>query len=270
LGRNKNFAENHLFTSSPLHPPEMRNYKITIQYDGTNYHGWQIQPNGYTIQAELTRVLSLLDHRQVTVHGAGRTDAGVHAQGQVASFLLEHEFESVKLRDAMNGNLNRDIRITDDEAVSDDFHARFSAKEKTYCYKIWTGEVMSPFEYRYALFHRDRLNIETMRKAAALLIGEHDFSAFTVANSEVKDHVRTLGRLDVQVENEATGERILIYATANGFLRYMVRTLAGTLIDVGRGFRALEDVSKALASCDRTKAGQTAKPHGLTLLRVDY
>jgi tRNA pseudouridine38-40 synthase len=248
----------------------MQNYKITIQYDGTNYHGWQIQPNGITIQAELTRVLSLLDHRQVTVHGAGRTDAGVHAEGQVASFVLQREFEPVKLREAMNGNLNRDIRIADVELVSDDFHARFSAKEKTYCYKIFTGEVISPFEYRYALFHRDRLDIETMKKAAILLIGKHDFSAFTVADSEVKDHVRTLRRLDVEVESEPMGERILISATANGFLRYMVRTLAGTLLDVGRGFRRLEDVGSALASCDRTKAGQTAKPHGLTLLRVDY
>jgi tRNA pseudouridine38-40 synthase len=123
----------------------MRNYKITIQYDGTNYHGWQIQPNGKTIQAELTRVLSLLDHRQVTVHGAGRTDAGVHAEGQVASFLLERQFEPVKLRQAMNGNLPRDIRISHVESVSDDFHARFSAKEKTYRYRIWVGEVISPF-----------------------------------------------------------------------------------------------------------------------------
>jgi tRNA pseudouridine38-40 synthase len=248
----------------------MANYKITIQYDGTNYHGWQIQPNHKTIQDELTRVLSLLDHRQVTVHGAGRTDAGVHAEGQVASFILEREFEPVKLREAMNGNLPRDIRISDVEPVSDDFHARFSAIGKTYCYKIWTGAVMSPFEYRYALFHRDKLDVEAMRRAAALLIGEHDFSAFTVADSEVQDHIRTLRRLDVQVESEAAGERILIYATANGFLRYMVRTLAGTLMDVGRGFHSLEDVSKALASLERSKAGQTAKPHGLTLLRVDY
>jgi tRNA pseudouridine38-40 synthase len=248
----------------------MRNYKITIQYDGTNYHGWQIQPNGRTIQAELTRVLSLLDHRHVTVHGAGRTDAGVHAEGQVASFLLDREFEPVKLRDAINGNLERDIRVVDVEVVSDDFHARFLAKEKTYCYKIWTSEVMSPFEFRYALYHRDTLDVEAMRNGASVLIGTHDFSAFTVADSQVESHVRTLKRLEIHVEKEPRGERILIYAAADGFLRYMVRTIAGTLIDVGRGFRPVEEIADALASGDRAKAGQTAKPHGLTLLRVDY
>jgi tRNA pseudouridine38-40 synthase len=248
----------------------MRNYKIIIQYDGTDYHGWQIQPNGITIQAELTRVLSLLDNRQVTVHGAGRTDAGVHAEGQVASFLLEREFIPEKLRDALNGNLRRDIRIVEVEPVRDDFHARFSAKGKTYCYRIWSGEVMSPFESRFALFYRGRLDIGAMRQAAAVLIGEHDFSAFTVADSDMQDHVRRLSRLDIEVESRATGERVLIYAAADGFLRYMVRTLAGTLLDVGRGFRSLEEVREALLSLERSKAGQTAKPHGLTLLQVDY
>lgn len=248
----------------------MRNYKITIQYDGTNYHGWQIQPNGRTIQGELTRVVSLLDHRHVTIHGAGRTDAGVHAEGQVASFFLEREFEPAKLRDAINGNLARDIRIVDVELMDDDFHARFSAKEKTYCYKIWTGEVMSPFEFRYALHHRDRLDVEAMQKGASLLLGTHDFSAFTVCDSQVESHIRALKRLDIEVESEATGERILIYAAADGFLRYMVRTIAGTLIDVGRGFRAVEEIAEALASRNRAKAGVTAKAHGLTLLRVDY
>jgi tRNA pseudouridine38-40 synthase len=248
----------------------MRNYKITIQYDGTNYHGWQIQPNGITIQAELARALSLLDHRPVTVHGAGRTDAGVHAEGQVASFFLEREFEPAKLRDAINGNLQRDIRIVDVEFVNDDFHARFSAREKSYCYKIWTGEVMSPFERHYALYHRHTLNVEAMRKAASALIGTHDFSAFTVADSQVESHVRTLKRLEIQVETEPTGERILLSVAADGFLRYMVRTIAGSLIEVGRGFRPIEDLVEALASGDRAKAGQTAKPHGLTLMRVDY
>src|SRR5437868_6013300 len=147
----------------------MQNYKITIQYDGTNYQGWQIQPKGKTIQAELTRVISLLDHHQVTLHGAGRTDAGVHAEGQVANFFLEREFEPTKLRDAINGNLPRDIRIADVELVIDDFHARFSAKEKTYRYTIFTGDVVSPFEYRYALHHRENLNVETMRQAASIL-----------------------------------------------------------------------------------------------------
>ncbi|MEW6127752.1 MAG: tRNA pseudouridine(38-40) synthase TruA [Acidobacteriota bacterium] len=248
----------------------MQNYKIILEYDGTNYHGWQVQPNGRTIQGELTRVLSLLEGREVTVHGAGRTDAGVHAVGQVANFFLERQFQAEKLRDAINGNLERDIRVLKVELVSDEFHSRFSAKEKTYRYVIWTGAVMSAFEYRYAYHHRDRLNVEAMREATSCLIGQHDFSAFTVAASEVESHVRELRRLDIEVESEAPGERLLIYATAEGFLRYMVRNLVGTLIDIGRGNRAASDMPEILASRDRARAGQTAKPHGLTLLKVGY
>ena len=125
----------------------MKNVKITIQYDGTNYHGWQIQPNGRTVQSELTRALSLLDQRYVIVHGAGRTDAGVHATGQVASFLLERNIEPDQLRDAINGNLDRDIRVLDVEFVDDAFNARFSARLKTYQYHVWTDTVVSPFVY---------------------------------------------------------------------------------------------------------------------------
>ncbi len=267
----------HFFLSaSPLLPLSlsplllMRNYKLTIEYDGTNYHGWQMQADEATIQGELTRVLTLLDKRQVTVHGAGRTDAGVHAEGQVASCFLEREFEPVKLRDAINGNLERDIRVVDVERVGDDFHARFSAKEKTYRYQIWTGEVMSAFEYRYAYFHRDRLDILAMREAAGCLIGRHDFSAFTVAASEVESHVRTLKRLEIQAKREARGERLVIYATADGFLRYMVRNLVGTLIDIGRGHREAREMQEILLSKDRARAGNMAKAHGLTLLEVGY
>ncbi|HXG63574.1 MAG TPA: tRNA pseudouridine(38-40) synthase TruA, partial [Blastocatellia bacterium] len=211
----------------------MRNIKITIQYDGTNYHGWQVQPNGRTIQGELTRVLSLLDHRPVTVHGAGRTDAGVHAEGQVASFRLERDFEPLALRAAINGNLDPDIRVTAVEFVEDSFHARFSARCKTYRYQIVTGDVVSPFEYRYVHHHRGALDVEEMRRAASMLIGTHDFSAFAAADSEAGDRVRALYRLDL----ESQDNKIIILAEANGFLRYMVRTIVGTLIEVGRGHR---------------------------------
>jgi tRNA pseudouridine38-40 synthase len=248
----------------------MHTYKLTIEYDGTNYHGWQMQASAPTIQGELTRTLSLLDKRQVTVHGAGRTDAGVHAEGQVASFLLERDFEPAKLRDAINGNLERDIRVLEAERVSDHFHARFSAKEKTYRYAIWTGAVMSAFAYRYAYHHRDQLDVEAMREAAGCLIGSHDFTAFTVVGSEVESHVRTLKCLEIQVEREAQGERLLIYATADGFLRYMVRNIVGTLIDIGRGHREAREMPEILASLDRARAGNTAKAHGLTLLKVGY
>ena len=244
----------------------MRNYKILIQYDGTNYHGWQIQANGRTIQGELTRVLSLLDGRTVTVHGAGRTDAGVHAQGQVANFFLERSFEPERLRDAINGNLERDIRVLNVEAVTDDFHARFSAKKKTYRYSIFTGAVISPFDYLYALHFRGSLNLEAMFEAAVVLIGTHDFSAFTVADSEVENHVRTLQQLEIQ--NDV--DWLTVYASADGFLRYMVRNIVGTLLDIGRGHRQSDEMRDILASRDRNRAGAMAKAHGLTLLKIDY
>ncbi|HST22870.1 MAG TPA: tRNA pseudouridine(38-40) synthase TruA [Blastocatellia bacterium] len=244
----------------------MLNYKITIQYDGTNYHGWQIQPDGRTIQGELTRALSLLDHRHVTVHGAGRTDAGVHAEGQVASFLLERDCEPIYLRDAINGNLDRDIRVIDVEAVAESFNARFSAKLKTYRYQIWNGPVASPFFHRYAYHHRNDLDTREMQRAARLLVGTHDFSAFTVQDSEIEDRVRALKRLDLQREES----RIMIIAAADGFLRYMVRTIVGTLIEVGSGRRAAESVASVLESRDRRNAGAKALACGLTLMRVDY
>ena len=244
----------------------MRNCKITIEYDGTNYHGWQIQPQGRTIQGELTRVLSLLDHRHVTVHGAGRTDSGVHARGQAASFLLDRDFEPEKLRDAINGNLDPDVRVFDVEVVDESFHARYSAIQKTYIYQIWTGPVVSPFAFRYMCHVRGRLDVASMRQAALLLQGEHDFSAFTVGNSESAGHIRDLRNLDVEVGNQT----VTIRATANGFLKYMVRAIVGTLIEVGRGHREVETVSEALEARDRGLAGPTAPAPGLTLLRVDY
>lgn len=244
----------------------MQNFKITIQYDGTDYHGWQLQANERTIQGELTRVLSLFDEREVTVHGAGRTDAGVHAEGQVASFLLKRSFEPHLLRDAINGNLHRDVRVVEADPVDDAFHARFLAKGKFYRYRIWNGAVVPPFVVRYVYHHRDPLDAGAMRAAAGPLVGKHDFSAFTGAGSEAEDHVRVLMRLDV-VEN---GNEIWIEAEADGFLRYMVRTIAGTLIEVGRGRRSASSVGDVLESRDRNRAGATVSAAGLTLIHVDY
>ncbi|HJQ22428.1 MAG TPA: tRNA pseudouridine(38-40) synthase TruA [Blastocatellia bacterium] len=244
----------------------MQNYKLTIAYDGTDYHGWQMQANARTIQGELTRVLTLLDHRKVTLHGAGRTDAGVHAEAQVASVFLEREFAPDQLRDAINGNLNRDLRVTGVELADEGFNARFSAKKKTYRYAICTAPVVRPCDFRYVYHYRGALDVAAMRCAAALLVGEHDFSAFTIAALEIEDRVRRLTRLDVETD----GQGIRITAAADGFLRYMVRTIAGTLIDVGRGRRSAEMVGAALASRRREDAGATAPAHGLTLVRVDY
>lgn len=244
----------------------MRNFKITIQYDGTNYHGWQIQPNSRTVQGELTKALSILDQRPVTVYGAGRTDAGVHAEGQTANFFLERDFEPRLLRDAINGNLDRDIRVLEAEPVSDAFNARHSAKQKTYLYRIWTGEVVSPFVYRYVHHYRSGLDLEEMRRGAAFLIGSHDFTAFTVVSSDAEDKVRTLS--GVEIEQQTNEIRIVV--SGEGFLRYMVRTIAGTLIEVGRGKRTAASVARTLESLDRANAGPSAPANGLTLVRVDY
>ncbi|HEX8184247.1 MAG TPA: tRNA pseudouridine(38-40) synthase TruA [Blastocatellia bacterium] len=244
----------------------MQNYKITIQYDGTHYHGWQVQPNGRTIQGELTRALSLLDHRHVTVHGAGRTDAGVHAEGQVANFFLEHRFDLRILREAINGNLDRDIRVISVEEAADSFNARFAARLKAYRYQIWTGPVVSPFLHRYVYHYRGELDVEQMRSAAIALVGRHDFRAFTSIHSDIEDHHRTLKRLDIEQREDG----LTLVAEADGFLRYMVRTIAGTLIDVGRGRRAASTVAEILYSRNRANAGATAPAAGLTLMRVDY
>ncbi len=244
----------------------MQNFRITIQYDGTEYHGWQIQPNARTVQGELTRVLSMLDHRPVTVYGAGRTDAGVHAEGQVASFFLERGFEPRELRDAVNGNLDRDVRVIDARPADESFNARYSALSKTYRYRIWTAEVVSPFAFRYVHHHRAPLDVDEMRRAAAALIGTQDFSAFTVADTEVEGHVRTLTRLEIKREEN----EILIEASANGFLRYMVRSIAGALIRVGEGKQTAGSVERILQSRERDCAVPTAPASGLTLVRVDY
>lgn len=244
----------------------MRNFKITIQYDGTVYHGWQIQPNGRTIQGELTRALALLEKHHVTVYGAGRTDAGAHAEGQVANFFLERDWSPDTLRDAINGNLDRDIRVIEVELAKDSFNARFSAKSKTYRYQIWAGPVVNPFLYRYVYHHRSPLDACAMERASRSLVGTHDYSAFTVQESEIEDRVRVLNRLDVQQQ----GNIISIEAEANGFLRYMVRTIVGTLMEVGRGRLRASSVATILASRNRAEAGPTAPAAGLTLMRVDY
>src|SRR5262249_5660794 len=187
-------------------------------------------------------------------------------EGQVASFLLERDFEPARLRDAINGNLHPDIRVTGVALVDDSFHARYSVLQKTYRYQICTGAVVSPFLYRCVYHFRGPLDAASMREAAAPLLGRHDFSAFTVCDSEASDHTRDLRSLEVK----QSGDIVTITATADGFLRYMVRTIAGTLIDVGRGYRAPDSVLAALEARDRNLAGPTAPAAGLTLMRVDY
>src|SRR5215217_149674 len=173
------------------------NYKLLLQYDGTDFHGWQIQEGRRTVQGELTHALSLIDGRSVNVHGSGRTDAGVHAEGQVANVEVEREITPAKLRAAINGNIGRDVRVLSCEIVDDEFHARYSALEKTYVYRIVNGPVISPFWWRYAHHDARRLDLESMKDVGKVLCGEHDWTAFSAAQSDVEDRVRTVTRVDI-------------------------------------------------------------------------
>jgi tRNA pseudouridine38-40 synthase len=243
----------------------IRNIKLIIQYDGTNYCGWQIQRNGTTIQGLLVKFLNRLEGGSVTLHGAGRTDAGVHALDQVANFFLEKDLGCGQLKRAINANLPPDIRVISAEEVAPDFHARYSARHKTYRYQIATGDQVSPFEYRYLYHYPYRLDLDSMRRAARSLVGTHDFIALATA-SDMESTIRTL----TEVKLEEQSDRIVIEVSGNGFLRYMVRTIAGTLIEVGRGKILAEDMESILLGRDRARAGPTAPAHGLTLLRVEY
>lgn len=255
------------------------NYRLTIQYDGTDFHGWQLQSKGErTVQGELTRALSLLDGGAVIVHGAGRTDAGVHAEGQVASVHLRREFEPERLRNAVNGNLKRDVRVISACVAPDDFHARFSARGKTYRYRIFNAPYASPFFARYALHEARALDVDKMREAARLFIGEKDFTAFSSAQAEVETRVRNVWRLTVDeklsFENSAlipTGARLIeITISADGFLRYMVRSIVGSLLAVARGEMTEDIITRALRKHDRRIVAATAVAKGLTLAEVLY
>lgn len=248
------------------------NYKLLIQYDGTDFHGWQVQENDRTIQGELERVIGMLDEAKVGVVGSGRTDAGVHAEGQVANVFINRSFTPDKLRAAINGNLWRDIRILKAEKASDDFHARFSAKRKTYVYRIVNAPVMSPFWRRFAHHEHKALDIARMTEAARLFLGEHDWTAFSSAHADGESRVRTVHDFTIESkwDDRAVANILEFRIVANGFLRYMVRSIIGTLIEVGRGEKDSDTIQTAIVTGDRSLAGKTAAAHGLTLLRVDY
>ena len=253
-------------------PHSKMNFRLLIQYDGTDFHGWQIQDELRTVQGELTRVLSLLEGRQVAVHGSGRTDAGVHAEGQVANVCLHREISPQKLRNAINGNLAPDARVLFVDVAPEDFHARFSARSKTYIYRVIHSPVISPFWVRYAHQEARALNLEAMRRCARLFIGEHDWTAFSAAQSDAESRVRTIESLKITDSWNARGRSHLIEiaTSANGFLRYMVRSIVGTLLAVGRGELNDDAVARVIFEGKREEAGPTAPAHGLTLKSVRY
>jgi tRNA pseudouridine38-40 synthase len=248
------------------------NFKLLIQYDGTDFHGWQIQEGNRTVQGELVRVLSLLENREVKVHGSGRTDAGVHAEGQVASVQLQREITPGKLRNAINGNLDRDLRVLSAEVAPEEFHARYSAVGKTYVYRLVHGAVMSPFWARFAHQEARPMAFERMRECASFFLGEHDWTAFSAAQSDAESRVRTVSQLDISEGWDQRGLCNLVELTisADGFLRYMVRSIVGTMLAVGRGEIEAETVKRAIEEGNRNLAGATAPACGLTLLRVRY
>ena len=248
------------------------NYRLTLQYDGTDFSGWQMQEGRRTVQGELARALTLLEGAEVAVHGAGRTDAGVHAEAQVASARLMREFEPRRLAAALNGNLARDVRVIDVTPVPEDFHARFDAKGKTYCYRVFNESFSSPFWSRYALHESRALDLERMREAARLFLGEHDWTAFSAAQSDVKTCVRNVTALEVtqRTSERGRGRLVEIRAGAEGFLRYMVRSVAGTLLAAGRGEIDDDLIRRAIETGERPHAVVTAPAHGLTLVEVHY
>jgi tRNA pseudouridine38-40 synthase len=248
------------------------NFKLLLQYDGTDFHGWQIQDSLRTVQGDLTRVLSLVDDREVVIHGSGRTDAGVHAEGQVASVKLEREIAAGKLRNAINGNLPRDVRVLFADQAPDDFHARYSAVSKTYAYRVVHGRTISPFWARYASQEARPLNLDYMRECARLFLGEHDWTAFSAAHADAESRVRNVSRCEVDDRWNAMGRCHLIEfrITANGFLRYMVRSIVGTLLAAGRGEIDADSIAHAIRAGKRDLAGPTAPAHGLTLKSVHY
>ncbi len=239
---------------------------LTLMYDGTDYHGFQRQKNGITIQEALENAVYKMTGEKVCVLGCGRTDAGVHAKRYTAVFDTNSAVPLDKMPIALNTHLKDDIRIISAKAVDDDFHPVFSAKRKTYSYRILNAEINNAFERRYAWFYPQKLDVELMKKAAENFLGEHDFSAFMASGSNVSTTVRTIYSLNVTKENDI----IKIEITANGFLYNMVRIITGTLVYAGIGKIKPEEIKDILKSGNRTLAGITAPPQGLFLERATY
>ena len=244
----------------------MRRFKLILEYEGTAYHGWQVQPGLSTIQGVLQATLTRIAGLPVEVTGAGRTDAGVHALGQVASFSADLRLDPLTLRRALNATLPRDIVVCRAEETLPDFDARRSARSKTYRYTLLRRDYPSAWLGRHSLHVPYPLDVEAMAEAARALIGTHDFSAFRAGTCTAATPVRTV----LDASWRAAGDLLHFEITANAFLQHMIRILLGTLLEVGRGKRAPSEVAMILASRERRRAGKTALPHGLCLVEVYY
>jgi tRNA pseudouridine38-40 synthase len=243
-------------------------YKITIAYDGTNYAGWQVQPGKTTVQGEIENAIEKLAGRHIRIHHSGRTDAGVHAKGQVAHFDLKEPVDTGRFLNGLNAHLDYDIRIMKMEKVRPDFNARYDAVSKEYRYFIWNGHAVPPELRLYRLHERRKLDIKAMRAAAGQLVGTHDFAAFTAnPRREIEGTVKTVTKLTVSRTREGD---LTIAVTGEGFLYKMVRTLTGFLLRVGVGELTPHDATRFLKDGSRTNEIPTVKPLGLFLWRVDY
>jgi tRNA pseudouridine38-40 synthase len=247
----------------------MRRIKAAVAYDGTNYHGWQVQPGLATIQAELQRVISEIEGHPVKVYGSGRTDAGVHAMAQVAAFSIDNPIPCENLQRAINRLLPRDIRILAAEEAAPDFHPRFAARRKTYEYRIYRGESCSPFERLYVHHYPYPLDAERMATLAPLLEGEHDFSVFSA--SDEKDQLgRSAVRCISMSRLEQQPERLVYRVTGSGFLKHMVRNIVGVLLEAGKGNVDRAGIEARLQPGSLIPAGPTAPARGLFLVSVEY
>ncbi|QEK11036.1 tRNA pseudouridine(38-40) synthase TruA [Crassaminicella thermophila] len=245
----------------------MRNIKLTIEYDGSKYNGWQRLGNTEnTIQFKIESVLSRMTGENIEVIASGRTDAGVHALNQVVNFKTNKILSSEYIRDYCNKYLPKDIVIKDAEEVDDRFHARYNAKSKKYLYRIWTGEIPTAFHRKYTYYIPHYLDIEAMKKASSYFIGKHDFKAFSSVKSKKKSTIREIYEINIKEE----GKEIQMMFHGNGFLYNMVRIMVGTLIEVGEGKRRPEEIEEIINTKVRQNAGPTAPAQGLFLYQVYY
>ena len=244
----------------------MQNYRFLIAYDGTRYHGWEHKKDVVTIQGKIESVLSLMAGEEVRINGAGRTDAGVHARAMVASGPVPTDKTPEEIRDYMNHYLPDDIAVIAVEQVDERFHSRYAAKKKTYRYHIHMGEISDVFERKYEYQYEKTLDVERMKEAASYLIGTHDFTSFCGNKKMKKSAVRTI----YEINFTKKGNDLWIDYRGNGFLQNMVRILTGTLIEVGDGRRAPEELPQILESKNRENAGYTAPACGLMLMEVHY
>ncbi len=244
----------------------MKNIMLTLEYDGTNYSGWQIQDNANSIQAEVEKAIYRLTKKEVTLIGAGRTDAKVHALGQVANFFIETSIPGESFKYALNEYLPEDIKAVYSNEVPKDFHARFSAIKKRYRYKIYLSDVERPLLRNYAYQIDRNLDINKMKEASKYLIGTHNFTSFEGRRSFTKSKIRTIHTIDIQ----KTDEFVDIVVEGDSFLRNMVRIITGTLVEIGIGKRKPAEIKLILQAQDRRLSGHTAPPQGLYLEKVFY